>query len=267
MTKIYTKLRTRGGIEMKKEMIFCLLGAFILIPSYLWAGFLGAPEPLARSVNVSLGVGYSYLSEKVEFDANKYTFIQNQIYAQFNAAYKNAEGYIRLGGADSRFEELFVTTMPGHTLTGFESNFKDSSLRAFLTLGAKYKFDISHYISLGPIIQASFFDDYEDKTSGYIDGVETTQKVKIKNPFKVQAAALLQINLRPVHIYAGPFIYWFRGDVESTAIPGLANKMKETGNFGAVGGVRISIYPGVNLELEAQYNEKFSFGGLISYSF
>ena len=266
-------MKTKIGLVLSLVIV-------LLVTPYSYAGYFGAPEPLAKDRSVSLGVGYSYLSDKVKFENSqnifmqKYNFIQNQYYVQLSAAYGNVEGYLRIGAADMRFQELFTTSFPGFTYAGYASDFKDDSQRAFATGGGKYKLEINQYFSIGPNVQFSIFDEYEDKTTGTVNGSQTTQIVKIKGYYRFDAAALLQVNLKPVLLYAGPFLYAVRGRVESTPLapplsagPGLGDKMTESGNFGGIGGLRINLSKGLILELEAQYTERLSAGGLISYSF
>lgn len=255
---------------MKRNLILVLSAfSFLLIVSPASAGYLGALEPLAKDASVSLGAGYSFLSSKVQFDtSDEFIMDQNQVYAQLSAAYRNAEGYIRVGGSDMKLKEVFATSLPGVTLSGFDSDFKDNGQRAFIAGGAKYKFDITPYISLGPSVQFSYFDEHRDETTGTVNGVQRTQALRIKGAYRFDAAGFLQLNLRPVYLYAGPFIYWFRShDVESSSLRGLGTKMKESGNFGGAGGIRLKLFDALNIEIEAQYAERFSAGGLISYSF
>src|SRR4030042_4606465 len=90
--------------------IFVLMGmtlfAFLGTAS---AGQFGAPEPLASSGNISLGIGYFYNSDKWESRSNSkdYKFSQNQIYLQFSATLDKIEFYIRGGGADFKLENAF----------------------------------------------------------------------------------------------------------------------------------------------------------------
>ncbi|MDI6754827.1 MAG: hypothetical protein QME78_10595 [Thermodesulfobacteriota bacterium] len=259
---------------MKAKFIFSLLAGLVLILfQSANAGNYGAPEPLARPSSVSLGIGYSYFVGKIEIDSQllgtqKHKFEQNQVYAQLNAAYQNAEGYIRIGGAGFRVDDIFITSSPGFTLSGFKNDFKDDSTRAFAAGGAKVKLDINPYFSLGPFLQASIYDDYKDSTTGTMNGVQTKQEVEIAGSYKVDVGLFLQAKINPVIFYAGPFICWFRGEVRSTRpLPGLSDKFKETGAFGGAAGLRINLFGGLNIELEAQYSEKLSAGGFISYAF
>jgi hypothetical protein len=254
---------------MKRNLALVLLALFsflIVLPA--GAGQLGAPEPIANDSSVSLGVGYSFLSSKVQFQgSDKFTLDQHQVYGQLSAAYRNAEGYLRVGGSTMRLKDAFATSLPGVTLAGFKNEFEDDSSRAFLAAGAKYKFDISKYISIGPSVQVSIFDEYKDQTTGMVNGIPITQSLEISGAYRFDGAAFLQLNLRPVHLYAGPFIYWIRSDVESTSLRVSGDKMQESGNFGGAGGIRIKLPMGLNIEIEGQYAERFSAGGLISYAF
>ena len=100
-----------------------------------------------------------------------------------------------------------------------------------------------------------------------MNGIQTKQEVQIGGSYKFDAGLFLQLKISPVIFYAGPVIYWFRGDVKSTSLPGLDDKFKEPGNFTGAAGLRINLVGGLNIEIEAQYSERLSAGGFISYSF
>jgi hypothetical protein len=235
---------------MKGKLILGLSLMIILTAfSTARAEYFGTPEPLARDGNFSLGVGYAYVSNKYEITSSSDTFKfeQNQIYLQINTFYRYLEFYGRVGGADFRVQDG-----PGSL-----SDFSDNSYQAFVTVGTKGKWDFAPHFSLGPFIEASYFGQHSDKVNG--------QNVDIGGYYKVDLGLFLQAKFQPVILYAGPFAYLVRGDISVGSSPG--QDFEEKGNFGGAAGIRINLFNGLAIGLEAQYTEEFSAGGLISYSF
>jgi hypothetical protein len=234
---------------MKGKLILGLSLMVILMAfSTAQAEYFGTPEPLARDGNFSLGAGYSYVSNKYELTSSSETFKfkQNQIYLQINAFYRYLEFYGRVGGADYKVDDG-----PGSL-----SDFKDNSYKPFVAVGTKGKWDFAPHFSLGPFLEASYFAEHSDQVNG--------QKVDIGGYYKVDLGLFLQAKFQPVMIYAGPFAYLVRGDI---SVGSSSQDFEEKGNFGGAAGIRINLFKGLDIGLEAQYTEEFSAGGLISYSF
>jgi hypothetical protein len=235
---------------MKGKLIFVLSLLIILMAfSAARAEYFGTPEPLARDGNFSLGVGYAYLSNKYQFTSSSDTFKfeQNQIYLQVNAFYRYLEFYGRVGGADFRMKDA----------PGALSDFSDHSFQPFVTVGTKGKWDFAPHLSLGPFLEGSYFAEHSDELNG--------QNVDIGGYYKVDIGLFLQAKFQPVIIYAGPFAYIVRGG--DISVGSFSQDFEEKGNFGAAAGIRINLYKGLNIGVEAQYMEELSAGGLISYSF
>ena len=232
------------------------------------AGQFGAPESLANDGNLSLGVGYFYYSNEYKNRTTNDTFKlkQNMIYAQLTASYRLVEFYGRVGGADMRIDDAFVTNGPGYS--GFKSDFSDDSYKPFGTVGARGAWEFTPHLSLGPNLQASYFTKNTDQTTGTVNGVSAKQELEIGDSYRVEFGLFLQAKFKPVTFYAGPFVYLVRGDFTNKGITATtSDKFEENSILGGAGGIRINIYRGLSVELEARYSEEFSAGGLISYSF
>ena len=258
------------------KILFILVGlisvAFLGTAS---AGQFGAPEPSARPGNISLGVGYFYNSDKCELSSNSqdYTFSQNQIYLQLGVASEKIEFYIRGGVADWNFENAFITSSPvaDVNFAGFNGDLEDN-YNLFGTMGVKGIFDINNNVGIGVFAQGSLFSDYNDTTSGLVNGISTTQELEINNYNEVDVGVTLQGKFDKFLVYAGPFVYWTHADMEAT-IAGAELSSSGSGNlnqsdhFGGVAGIRIPIAQKINIEIEGQIRQEISFGGAISYSF
>jgi len=230
------------------KVIFMLVGLILVVfLGTASAGQFGAPEPLASSGNISLGVGYFYNADKWKSSANSqdYKFSQNQIYLQFNATLDKIEFYIRGGGADLKFDNAFGSS-------DFNDNYK-----LFGTMGVKGILDINHYIGIGAFAQGSLFSTYKSQSSG-------SQELQIKNYSAVDVGLMLQGKFDKILVYAGPFLYWTYADMETSS---HSWNLKQSNNFGGVAGIRVPIAQGINIEIEGQYRQEFSAGGAISYSF
>jgi len=219
-----------------------LIGVGLILVAFLGtasAGQFGAPEPLASSGNISLGVGYFYSADQLELsDKSKdYKFSQNQIYLQFSATLEKIEFYIRGGGADFKLENAF----PGGD---FNDNYK-----LFGTMGVRGMIDITPYLGIGAFVQGSLFSTYK------------SQGVEIKDLGEADVGLMLQGKINRICVYAGPFLYWTHAKTESSG------SLNQSNNFGGVAGIRIPIYKGINFEIEGQYRQEFSAGAGISYSF
>ncbi|MBU4320292.1 MAG: hypothetical protein L6246_02950 [Thermodesulfovibrionales bacterium] len=115
---------------MKKLILVIAIAAIFAMGSVVYAGQFGPPEPAAKEGKVSLGVGYFYSSAKlkpkntVDWDEGKVT--QNQAYLQLGYGFtKNWEAYLRVGGADSKIKDVFLTSADDPDAAGFKPDFKD----------------------------------------------------------------------------------------------------------------------------------------------
>lgn len=249
---------------MRNSKVMFLFMAMTLFASWgsASAGQFGAPEPVARSGYFSLGGGYFYNSNKWKLGSNSqdYKFRQNELYLQWGVAVNKMEFYIRGGGADLKFENAFSN-----------GDFNDN-YNLFGTMGVRGIIDITDSIGIGLFAQGSLFSTYKSQSTGLVNGISTTQQLEIKNLNEVDLGLMLQGKINRICIYAGPFVYWTDAKIETTIIsagsstPG-SSSLNQTNNFGGVAGIRIPVYPGINVEVEGQYRQELSAGGAITFSF
>ncbi len=263
---------------MKKLILAIAIAAIFITSSIVYAGQFGPPEPAAKEGKVSLGVGYFYSSAKwkpKDTDWKESKVTQNQTYLQVGYGFvKNAEVYLRAGGADAKFTNTFLTSADEPTyLSGFKSDFKDG-YKPFGTIGVKGVFNVSDSFGIGPFLQASLYSSYKDSTSGTAGGSASSQTITVKNPREINLGVGLQGKIGDVIIYGGPVAYWTKAKVAWTASPSaswevssVSTTYKEKNNIGGFAGVRIPLSKSLNLEVEGQYKSEFSMGGALTYAF
>jgi len=266
---------------MKQLVEAVLVLCFFFISTVSLAGQFGAPEPVAKFERLSLGIGSFYGQREWEPQdgngARDLKFKSWQHYLQLSKAAlmegNQIETYIRIGGADLKVEDVFVTGQSSNdpNIQGFKSDF-DADYQLFGTLGVKGTIYVSQHLAVGPFVQASIAEDYEDYTSGTVNGVQFTQKRKFKMPWDVNLGVMLQYSYKGFLAYTGPFLYWGRTDVEWTEpAPGTSVSGETTFEmknvFGGVAGLRIPVVAGLNVEVEGQFTNEVSGGMNISYAF
>ncbi len=265
---------------MKKLVLVIAVLMLFAMGSVVYAGQFGPPEPTAKEGKVALGVGYFYHSAKLKSkdgeDESKVT--QNQAYLQLGYGFvKNAEVYIRVGGADDKGTDAFITSGSGRT--GFKSDLKDG-YKPFGTIGAKGVFNVTPSFGIGPFLQASLYSSYKDSTSGTGTGFSETQEVKGKKSREINLGIGLQGKIGETIIYGGPVAYWAKSKSEwtgklvgatyvatGTDTSTYSTTYKEKNNIGGFAGVRVPLSKKLNLEVEGQLKSRFSFGGALTYSF
>ncbi|MFZ3122682.1 MAG: hypothetical protein WA104_04870 [Thermodesulfovibrionales bacterium] len=261
---------------MKKLMLVIMVLMLSVMGSAVYAGQFGPPEPAAKEGKTALGIGYFHYSAKskpkdtVNWEEGKST--QNQAYLQLGYGFtKNWEAYFRVGGADTKTKEAFLTSADDPNAAGFKSDFKDG-YKPFGTIGVKGVFNVTPSFGIGPFLQASLSSSYKDSTSGTYLGVPMTQEMKVKKPREINLGVGLQGKIGDVIIYGGPVAYWTRAKVEISAtalgITATASTTyKEKNNIGGFAGVRVPLSKGLSLEVEGQMKSRFSMGGALTYSF
>lgn len=237
---------------MKKTWVVSFACAIIVLSfSAARAEYFGAMGTATKPASISLGAGYSHYSDKIQVGANYYNLKQNQIFLQATASIEVMEGYIRVGGANLSIEDAL-----NPAVSGGKTEFKDDTYKAFVTAGGRGILLINPNFSINPFLQATFHPDFKDRAG--------SQEFNVSF-YKVEAGCFFQGIFKPAAIYAGPFIYWLRGEAKGTTA--LMGKFEEKGNLGGAAGIRIPLGSDISLEIEGQYRQNFSAGGLISYSF
>jgi hypothetical protein len=258
---------------MKKLAV--IIASFMLLAtsSVVYAGQFGPPEPATKEGKVALGIGYFYYSSKfkptdtVNWKEGKGT--QNQAYLQLGYGFtKNWEAYLRVGEADSKGKDNFMTS---GNYSGFKSDFKDG-FKPFGTMGVKGVFNVSPSFGIGPFLQASLGSSYKDSTSGRYSGVSATQEMKVKKPREINLGVGLQGKIGEAIVYGGPVAYWARYKAEWNMTGGAIGSVpsttyKEKNNIGGFAGIRLPLSKGLNFEVEGQLKSRFSMGGALTYSF
>lgn len=211
------------------------------------AGQFGAPQPVANPNGFALGVGYFYSQNKWEPNDNlsnyEYKMTRNEVYIQASGATKFIEGYVRLGGTNAKFENETITA----------PEFNDSGV-IFGGIGARGYYPVTSNFGIGPVIQASLYDDFTDSSNGV--------EVKFKTPWEVGAALAFQGTIGDnLIIYAGPYLFWSGFDIDG------GGSWEAKSNFGGMGGVRFKFNKTFSIEAEIQYTDEVSAGGMFTVSF
>lgn len=271
---------------MKKAVLILALAALFFTCTAASATQFGPFTPAAQEENVAVGLGYFYFSDKWEAEDSGWEDIklkQHRVYLQ--AAYgfmEDWEVYLRIGGADMKADDVFTLG---------ESEF-DGDMKPFGTVGLRGAMEITPAISIGPFVQISRYSDYDDKRSSSFTllsdlsdpalgvilpaGTYTvSEQLDIKDAWDVSAGVGIQGNIGKATLYAGPFLYWSRAEVEETLI--LTGPLSGTlrastdyeskSNIGGFAGVRIPLARGLLLDAEAQLRSEFSAGLSLTYAF
>lgn len=232
---------------MKGRIIIAAIMFTFISTGIAAAGQFGAPQPVANPNGFALGVGYFYSDNLWEPKGNTtdkdYKMTRNEAYLQASAATKYIEGYLRLGGANMNLEDG----------KGIGNDFEDSGV-IYGTIGARGIYYVTPSFGIGPVFQASLYDNFTDSLAG--------TQIKLKNPWEIGVALAFQGNLGDnLIIYAGPYLFWSRFDVDG----GSSWEVKS--NFGGMGGVRFKFNKTFSIEVEGQYTDEFSAGGMFTVSF
>lgn len=213
------------------------------------AGQFGAPQPVANENGFALGVGYFYSQNKWEPRDNTsnddFKMTRNEVYIQASAATKYIEGYLRLGGTNVKLEN--------GTSVANGTDFNDSGV-IFGGIGARGYYPVTSNFGIGPVIQASLYDNFTDSYNGV--------EIKLKSPWEIGAALAFQGNIgNDLIIYAGPYLFWSEFKVDG------GDSWEAKSNFGGMGGVRFKFGKNFSIEIEGQYTNEFSAGGMFTVSF
>jgi len=213
------------------------------------AGQFGAPQPVANPNGFALGVGYFYSQNNWEPNGNTSSYdakmIRNEVYIQASAATKYIEGYLRLGGTNVKLEN--------DTPIATGTDFNDSGV-IFGGIGARGYYPVTSNFGIGPVIQASLYDNFTDSYNGV--------EYKLKSPWEISAALAFQGNIGDnLIIYAGPYLFWSEFKLDG------GGTWEAKSNFGGMGGVRFKFGKNFSIEVEGQYTDEFSAGGMFTVSF
>lgn len=232
---------------MRVRLITTTILFTFIATSIAIAGQFGAPQPVANDKGFALGVGYFYSQNKWEPRDNTidkdWKMTRNEVYIQASGALKYIEGYVRLGGSDMKLEDGL----------GVGNDFDDSG-KAFGSVGARGIFYVTPSFGIGPVFQASVYDNFKD-TAGPVT-------VEMKNPWEVGLALAFQGNIGDnLILYAGPYLFWSQFKVED------GPSWEAKSNFGGMGGIRFKFNRIFSIEAEGQYTNELSAGAVFNVSF
>ncbi len=257
-------------------LLFLFTLLFVFSVGTVYAGQFGPAELTAKEKGFAVSVGYFHYAAKfISSNSAKWNdadIISDMVYAKVAYAMsKRAEMYLKLGGANAKINDAFVTSIPGITMSGFKSDFQDG-FKPFASLGAKAVFNPTASITLAPFIEASIISGFNDKSSGVAFGVPLTQEANISAIKEINLGVTAQVKAGKVAIYGGPMFYLAKTDLKSkVSAAGITQTMSagysENGSVGAFAGVKIPIGKNYSLGIEAQQKSKFSAGMEVSYSF
>ncbi|MFC1800199.1 hypothetical protein ACFL2Z_04745 [Candidatus Eisenbacteria bacterium] len=235
------------------------------------AADLGQPAPLGRLQEFSWGLGYhNYRAEWQTEDKDVRTGILRQsnywIQVYFTFA-ENWEFYTRFGVANLKIDTLFTQLDPPADYEA-EYNFN-------LTLGMNGLLYRGPGWGIGPILQASFYADYETELEGELregmGGVPGTVLARYQGWRDINLGIAAQVDVGPLVLYGGGFGYWTTADghVEITGDEaGITRRQQATvdekGNFGGYVGTRIPMGRAWSFHAEGQYKSDISFSVALS---
>lgn len=221
---------------MKK--IFALVVSILLCSfSFTYAaGMFGAPE---GAYGPYMGLGYWYDQTGMTPDnGSDFTIKQNQGFVQGGYGWSGSEIYARFGFSDLRAQENDV-----------DSKFVDA-YRTYATLGGKYFGRINEAFAVGPFIQGTY---YFSEFSQNDVSIKDWWDVALGLGFQYKAAS-------NVKLYAGPYIYWSDGKIESGK---TSTNFDPQADGGVYFGVTYDVNKKLNVTAEGKYNSNDFSGGLM----
>lgn len=263
-----------------------------VVATMVYAGQFGPPEPMTKEGKISLGIGYSYFSGKLNPEngnllIRQHEFRQNQFYIQAGYGFlKDWEAYLRVGGSDLNINNAF----PFAGQRGLSNTFEDG-FRPFGTFGVNGLLYDGAYFGVGPFLQASLFTSYKDRTGTYRGGPpacdidpglvcvavvgDRSDELKLKRPWDVNLGISLQTKVYGMTLYGGSFAYWtgYKAEYKLSFPPFVTvadqAHYREKNNFGGFFGLRASLpwVKGVHVGIEGQFRNKGSVGISLNHSF
>lgn len=254
---------------MKKAFVlFSIVALGCLFLGTAQAGEFGASAPYTKEGQFSMALGYSYTDSKVKIDDTSVagdsdqTFTQNQFYLEggYGIA-KDWEMFLRLGAADLKAKGAFVdSSLPGGT-EDFSSGYK-----FFGTLGFRGEFYKTPSFGIGAFLQGSYFSNSDDTDAA-------GSKFELKSMYEIDFGLDIHGKVGPVLLYAGPFLYVFRGDVEDTdttlSPPTVigSTSFKENTLVGGYAGARVPFGGSFYANFEGRYQSGGAFAVSLGTTF
>ncbi len=272
--------------------ILMAMGVFVVACSLSVAGEIGPPEPVGvdAMTPVSIGIGYSRTAAQFKPSSSSIldledldlglpdvslqllghgetTVRQQLVYLQVAFRFlDDFEVYGRIGGADLVLDDM-VRILEGQLKAG---NFKDSTMRPYMSLGGRGMLYKGENVGVGPFFQASFYSNYRDRWAAPMDDVYMT--ARWRGMWDLSTGLSAQASIGDAIIYGGPVIYASGARVRHTISffgEELTErvKYKERGNLGSFIGARIPLPAGIEVGVEGRYRSAFSMGFSVARAF
>jgi hypothetical protein len=253
-------------MKFKTRVLFLTLFVFLVTNSVTFAGMFGPLSSTSKPGRISMGAGYTYISENWSLDdigGDSPQTSQHQLFAQVEMGLvKNWRVYARGGLADWKVENAFR----------FSNEDSNGGFLPFGTAGISGPVFTNRYVEIGPFVQGSYFSLYDDSKPISVTAGTGTEKVYFDNAWEINAGLAFQSQMEGAYLYGGPFYFMGKSKYRSVAQAGGTtdvqnSDMEEENNVGAYLGVRWPFENGLSLEVEAQYRSDVSVGTLVNYTF
>jgi len=250
---------------MKKLTGTIVTLTLIIFATSVYAGQFGPLETYAKEGGFSFGVGYFYEDTKwdsatfriagVSLDTEKFRTESNQMYLQGSyAPTKGWEVYGRLGAADMKLKN---------------DNDLNDSQKFFGTLGIKSTLYDNKTFSLGPFLQGTYRSNYKDSS---VLGVAVKADYELKNYYDINVGFTGQVRANGFIIYGGGFYTYANAKAELTlSLLGVSvsdsDTIKVKNPVGGFLGLSIPFTKELKFNIEGQFKDRVSAGGILTYSF
>ncbi|MHB9098748.1 MAG: hypothetical protein ACYC5X_13110 [Syntrophales bacterium] len=258
---------------MKSLQVSAIILFVILIaPGKAAAGGpFGTPEPVAKETGgFHTGIGY-WFHEDTYKNGTEQVIRQNQVYSELGYGSGNRwEITARVGMSDLKGIDAFSSS-DASTATS-KKDFEEHG-KFFGTVGAKGFYPFNGTFGIGAFIQGSYyFSDFTDTVSGTRDGVPFSVELRVKNLWDVNFGMGLQVTAPyGIKMYVGPvaryseLTVWTSADVAGGKFSAGETTLKNKAGLGGFAGIELPLAKGFRLNLEGQYDERWSAGAAILY--
>ncbi|GAB4366092.1 MAG: hypothetical protein Kow00128_09190 [Deltaproteobacteria bacterium] len=251
-------------------------GLFLLLPAAALtlaslpaqAGPLGPPQASVGKGKFGAAIGYFYTEDKWEPDTASQSSGGVTVRWETDKVKQNS---VFLRGAYGFSGNCEASVKVGIADRGAPQGFEDSY--AFIAgVGAKGILYGTPSFSVGPILDFTWYSNYEDDISFSQGGTTWRGTEKIEDSWDLQVGIGIQAPVGTGLVYGGPSFYWNRADVTYRISNGsvnldVNNRYNQKNSFGGFAGVRYPISDRIGIEIEGQYRSEFSGGATILYSF
>jgi hypothetical protein len=253
------------------QVIVIVLFVILSAPGKAAAGGpFGTPEPAAKEAGgLHTGIGY-WFHEDTYKDGTELVTRQNQIYSELGYGSGNRwEITARVGMSDLKGIDAFSSSNASTSTS--KKDFEEHG-KFFSTVGAKGFYPFSRTFGIGAFVQGSyFFSDFTDTVSGIRVGVPFSSELRVKNLWDVNFGLGLQVTVPyGIKIYCGPVARYSELTVLASAdgkFPAGETTMRNKTGFGGFAGIDLPLAKGFRLNLEGQYDQRWSAGAAVLYAY